>query len=605
LHDVLSKESKGLPTDRLSELKPLIGEDAIRGNENKKTLDEAHWYVGEALINKQWIAAEQISDESLSPATREYLRRRGDNLLDASNHVALARWAQSKGLSAQSKAHWFGALDIDPSNVEAQRQLGFERIGDRWFSREEITKAYETEIAIARNTEVWLPKIRQIAIHICNNNTSLKSEALAELRNITAAEAIPSLLLAANQLQGDYARPFVAAIRRNPSKEACLALVKFAVSNPSSPVVNDAIAGIKEYRQEFYVPDLLSLIEDDTELRQNFVYRSNGDLVLEQAFYRETMNSKSVQVINRVITMDRSGFPQGALSNTNALWPSQSSSSRPTGTFDPRDNPLAASIANKGAETTAVRTAEKQNAENLNKKMFRDRAIYVLKQTTGIDAGDQAKEWWQWFDVENDTNRYETKTYSLDVRNSYDSVAYTRRSSAPIETLGDESRESPRPQRRKECLVKDTLIQTNKGLVPIQSIRVGDLVLACNVETGELAMKPVLRTMLRPPTPTMKIITETETIQATPAHYWWISGRGWLRTKELDNGMPLHTATGTSVVQQVNEVAGLTEAYNLVVDEHHTYFVGRDRVLSYDGTELQPTLLKVPGFQATRVITKQ
>jgi hypothetical protein len=69
--------------------------------------------------------------------------------------------------------------------------------------------------------------------------------------------------------------------------------------------------------------------------------------------------------------------------------------------------------------------------------------------------------------------------------------------------------------------------------------------------------------------------------------------------------MQLHTATGTSVVQQINQVDGLTEAYNLVVDEHHTYFVGRERLLSYDGSELQPTLLKVPGFQATRLVSKQ
>ncbi|MCY2984761.1 MAG: hypothetical protein NTY15_14150 [Planctomycetota bacterium] len=38
----------------------------------------------------------------------------------------------------------------------------------------------------------------------------------------------------AMQLEDDYARPFVAAIRNFKSKEACMALLKIAISNPTS-----------------------------------------------------------------------------------------------------------------------------------------------------------------------------------------------------------------------------------------------------------------------------------------------------------------------------------------------------------------------------------
>ena len=40
-------------------------------------------------------------------------------------------------------------------------------------------------------------------------------------------------------------------------------------------------------------------------------------------------------------------------------------------------------------------------------------------------------------------------------------------------------------------------------------------------------------------------------------------------------------------------------AYNLIVPDFHTYFVGTGEVLSYDNTPLKPTTQKVPGLVDT------
>ena len=40
------------------------------------------------------------------------------------------------------------------------------------------------------------------------------------------------------------------------------------------------------------------------------------------------------------------------------------------------------------------------------------------------------------------------------------------------------------------------------------------------------------------------------------------------------------------------------ETYNLVVPDSHTYFVGSERLLSWDATDLQPTFQLVPGLPA-------
>lgn len=96
-----------------------------------------------------------------------------------------------------------------------------------------------------------------------------------------------------------------------------------------------------------------------------------------------------------------------------------------------------------------------------------------------------------------------------------------------------------------ECLVYGkNAVQTQSGSRPIESIQVGDLVLSQNVESGELCLKPVIKTTIRPPMLTLCMVTEAGEIQATAGHRWFVSSKGWLMTKELQPDMLLHNASG-------------------------------------------------------------
>ena len=53
-------------------------------------------------------------------------------------------------------------------------------------------------------------------------------------------------------------------------------------------------------------------------------------------------------------------------------------------------------------------------------------------------------------------------------------------------------------------------------------------------------------------------------------------------TKELQADMLLHNASGTTRIKKMIADPLEQETFNLVVDELHTYFVGPERVLSYD-----------------------
>ena len=132
----------------------------------------------------------------------------------------------------------------------------------------------------------------------------------------------------------------------------------------------------------------------------------------------------------------------------------------------------------------------------------------------------------------------------------------------------------------------------------IESIVPGDLVLSQDVNSGELSYKPVLQTTRRPPAPVVAVQLAGAQLEATTGHPFWVNGTGWTFAHELKSGMVLHGADGAVLVSDV--LAGSDQpAYNLVVAEFHTYFVGDCKVLVHDNTARRPTNASVPGLLDT------
>src|SRR6202022_3254598 len=77
-------------------------------------------------------------------------------------------------------------------------------------------------------------------------------------------------------------------------------------------------------------------------------------------------------------------------------------------------------------------------------------------------------------------------------------------------------------------------------LRPIETIKMGDAVLAQDPETGELAFKAVLGTSIRPASPMISVRVEDETIISTRGHRYWKEGTGWRMAKSLKPGDALH-----------------------------------------------------------------
>jgi hypothetical protein len=140
-------------------------------------------------------------------------------------------------------------------------------------------------------------------------------------------------------------------------------------------------------------------------------------------------------------------------------------------------------------------------------------------------------------------------------------------------------------------------VWTKTGQRPIDSLELGDLVLAQNVDTGELAYKPVIARTVRPPSAILKLSLEGEQLLTTRGHPFWVAGVGWRMAKELGDAAVLHAVTGSMTIEAV-EPAGELEAFNLVVADFNTYFVGESGVLVHDNTPRRPTQTSQPGLIA-------
>jgi hypothetical protein len=206
-------------------------------------------------------------------------------------------------------------------------------------------------------------------------------------------------------------------------------------------------------------------------------------------------------------------------------------------------------------------------------------ALAVLAKATGLKDDQSPKEWFGWWQ---DYNEYSwpKPSYYLCAK-----ISLYHESPSPF----------VRSSGRASCFLAGTPVRTEAGIVPIESIKPGDRVLAQDQDTGELAYKVVLTTTLRPPAKMVEIKAGGDSLYTTLGHPFWVAGRGWQMAKQLKAGDLLHGLAGATQVESVNP-AGEHAAHNLVVDDANTYFVGRCGLLVHDNEFRKPTRAIVPGL---------
>ncbi len=86
-------------------------------------------------------ASQVVSIVSQRPIEEEYHRQlveHGDSVQD---HWEMAEWCRAKKLIKQRQFHLERIVQLDSNHAAARRALGYERVGDKWMTRDEKMKA--------------------------------------------------------------------------------------------------------------------------------------------------------------------------------------------------------------------------------------------------------------------------------------------------------------------------------------------------------------------------------------------------------------------------------------------------------------------------------
>jgi len=143
------------------------------------------------------------------------------------------------------------------------------------------------------------------------------------------------------------------------------------------------------------------------------------------------------------------------------------------------------------------------------------------------------------------------------------------------------------------CFAAGTPVDTERGERAIESIRVGDRIWARDLNTGAIALRPVVNTYRTPNVPVVDLELSagrgpSEHLFVTRNHLFWVEGAGWLRADALAT-QPLWSTKASFSANLVPRDREPTTVYNLEVSGFHSYFVGHSHVLVHNETANDPS----------------
>jgi hypothetical protein len=532
----------------------------------------ARWQSGHVKLDDRWVKTDEVSELAANNAQlARYTAKRNESSDTPTGHLSLARWCEARGLDQQARAHYSNVLDFQSDHAEARGKLGFRRLNGVWVTEAEMNAVNEQAKQFASAIENWSSPVSRIREGLQSNNERNRKAAEQELAKIEDLSAIPVLERALSAASEASAVRLVNKLAGWRDPQATRSLTRQAIYSPWEAVRQLASHKLQGRPYEEYVPTLLDQLRTAVQVGNTF-FRAGDQLVLREFFVREGASAWELLTIDTAYTREarRGGDSNDTLSR-----------------------------AITDMRRTAATRQVLASAQNGEQSQLNERIIGCLTLATGQTTRVSPEDWWNWWNSENEMSDSGAKPvnsqYDRDRRYLIDRVV---EQSPPPSTEGVRlvsSTSRPFGPARAECLAAGTPVWTITGTQPIEQIRIGDLVLAQDTETGELAYKAVLRRTVRPAGPVFQVDVDGQTYRASGGHLFWVTGEGWVKARHLRSGNVLHCCGGTASVNDAKEAAS-EPTYNLVVADFSTYFVGPDKILSHDVTLRQPTRAIVPGL---------
>jgi hypothetical protein len=551
-------------------------------------LPAVKWQRGMLLVDGKWAPAEQVA---VAPPTdsllAQYVAKRDASADTLADQLALAQWCQKQKLLDQERAHLVRVLKHEPNHAQARARLGYVLIEGEWISREEIARALAEEAKAQASIKKHGAGFRSVLSDLTSEHVAVRERALEKVRAIRDPEMIPALerLVAGASEEASFA--VLQALAAMPEKEATQSIARFAVLSPDSRRVRDDASDLlKDRKFDHFVPQMVASMRSPVQANYAFERRIDARLVYRQIIYREGAGSAEAVVQDLVyansqpsLYFNRNGAFLGGADYLGRRLPRAGND---------RDDRAVAEAAVHDALYRNALDRYQVAIENADVRELNLRVGEALSTATGESLGPDPQAWWKWWDQYEQLHQAGPKQVAVQYEQSWQSVGR--------ETYPDRVRIADiRQPQDISCFAAGTSVLTNRGEVAIEQMRVGDLVLAQDVETGEIAFKPVLETTVRPPAELLRVEHERGSFRCTGGHPFWVSGEGWVHAKRLKSGTELHTLDGSVRVSDVVP-DGEEETYNLIVADFANYFVSDARILSHDNSSRQPTDAVVPGL---------
>ncbi|MGD9720767.1 MAG: polymorphic toxin-type HINT domain-containing protein [Pirellulales bacterium] len=561
----------------------------------------ARWQLGFVRWDDEWLALDEVARRVAGdPILTEYRKRR-DAMVDmADSHRELARWCRKNRLNDEERIHWAKVLEFDSQDAEALTALGLQLYEGRLLNKQQIAAAKQQAGERLKALKHWQPKLAKWRTAIQSGSNKERREALAGLEELSDPAAIPALEATfLTNGRGDTARQLegllIQTVGRMPVPEATQVLLRRAL-DPNSQCVGAAADELSRRPKFAYVPQLLAALPGKLSTRFRVYVSPNGTVVHEHEFL---LNDRDTEFAFRYDS-----------------------------TVHLTDPALASVVTPRSVNRELAAAAQlEQGAQQVEQQnsLWRQRIEMILERAAGFSRAEDATGWaeqYRKYLESYESNWLPSRRYLAASASNYEAYFPIPRerpeeqNRSAVDQAGEPSAApqtatavSRRPPGRFgpesggliimgiECFAAGTPVLTIEGPRPIESLKAGDRIVAQQAMTGEIRYKSVQTVTIRPAAALIKITTGSQTITATRGHSLWVDGAGWTMAKDLKVGQYLHGLDGATHIDALEETPA-REAYNLVVSDYGTYFVGERPVLVHDNSPLAETIALVPGLTA-------
>jgi hypothetical protein len=556
VRDALAAASTGNTTERDELLR-----QAIRLVPNSAP---AHWALGQVQLANKWLTIEDAERaNSKNSVVAQYRDLSDQQSGSAEGERYLAEWCRKHGLEEEALLHWRQILKYDPENAEALSRSRMQHYNGVLLTSAEVAKQKETLHRTNLTTARWQPSLMTWRRYLKTSDERLREIAVTGMQGIKDVDAIPVLesLQTSNSsddLSCAFAVETVHTLARMGQRVAAEALVRQAAASDWPEARQAAKLALSQRELLDYVPYALGSLHGPIQRTAAVTIADNGNIIYRQEISCERAEANEHRILvketrpNHTIFRAIKQMRDGRDTSNDFLYHQQ----------------LALNLAQRQAEIDYQATcAENQAAEIRNKNI-----CALLRANVGVDKGEDLNAWWDWWRLYNEYIIPDCKPTQTQTCFNYNPGI--------------------------SCFAAGTQVSTLVGLEPIESIRPGDRVLSKDPVSGELAYKLVLATTVRPPSPIRDIRVGDETIQSTRGHRFWQEGTGWRMAKYLEPEARLHSVRAPVTIESIADVDD-QQAYNLVVADFHTYFVGKQRLLVHDNSLPRQVKGPTPGLVET------